>query len=52
LIYQQAKQCSEKSSQENKILIDSSAKDFRLGLLITLGGEHLKNGIRRIAKKS
>jgi GxxExxY protein len=26
-------------------------KDFRLGLLINFGDEHLKNGIRRIANK-
>ena len=26
-------------------------KDFRLGLLINFGNEHLKNGIRRIANK-
>ena len=27
-------------------------KDFRLGLLINFGDEHLKNGIRRIANNS
>jgi GxxExxY protein len=26
-------------------------KDFRLGLLINFGDEHLRNGIRRIANK-
>ena len=34
-----------------QLLPQLKLKDFRLGLLINFGDEHLKNGIRRIADK-